>query len=221
MKKIERRAIGITASEIELRTDNTGRRMAGYAALYGTRSQNLGGFTEIIKPGAFRSILATQPDVVLNFNHSQDYILGRTKAGTLTLAEDERGLRFEADLPDTQLVRDMVISPMQRGELEGTSFAFRAAQSGQEWSVEGDGMRLRSITAFDLLQDVSIVTFPAYIGPAASIRSASEVLAEAMELEERKQQILSDLQPPPAETPVDWEGQIAVRRKQLDLTGRR
>jgi phage head maturation protease len=48
--------------------------------------------------------LSEAPDVVLLLNH-EGLPLARTKAGTLTLSEDDRGLHVEADLdpedPDT------------------------------------------------------------------------------------------------------------------------
>jgi uncharacterized protein len=81
------------------------RTIIGYAARYNVLSGDLGGFREHIASGAFKRILATKPDVVCLFNHSDSAVLGRTTAGTLRLSEDSRGLKFECDLPNTQAGR--------------------------------------------------------------------------------------------------------------------
>ena len=167
----------IPAGLAELRADG-GRTVSGYAALYNSESEDLGGFREVIAPGAFRSVLQKSPDVILNFNHDANYILGRTSAGTLQLREDSRGLHFEADLADTQLIKDVVLSPMQRGELSAMSFAFMVDRNGQTWDTDATGSRKRTITNFAGLMDVSIVATPAYSGTSVSARSAREILAE-------------------------------------------
>ena len=100
----------IPAGLAELRADG-GRTVSGYAALYNSESEDLGGFREVIAPGAFRSVLQKSPDVILNFNHDANYILGRTSAGTLQLREDsKRPCTSRRSLADTQLIRDMVLS---------------------------------------------------------------------------------------------------------------
>ena len=99
------------------------RTITGYAARYNLLSGDLGGFRERIASGAFKRILATNPDVVCLFNHSDNAVLGRTTAGTLRLSEDSRGLKFECDLPGTTAGRDTYES-VQRGDLNGCSFAF-------------------------------------------------------------------------------------------------
>jgi uncharacterized protein len=110
----------------ELRASKSGDKMtvSGYAATYGTLSKDLGGFRERIAPGAFKRILATNPDVVMLFNHDVNSVLGRTTAGTLRLREDSRGLAFECDLPGTVAGRD-VWESVQRGDLNGCSFALK------------------------------------------------------------------------------------------------
>jgi len=93
------------------------RTITGYAARYNVLSCDLGGFRERIASGAFKRILATNPDVVCLFNHSDNAVLGRTTTGTLRLSEDSRGLKFECDLPDTTAGRDTYES-VQRGDLK-------------------------------------------------------------------------------------------------------
>lgn len=121
--------------KIEKREDGEGPRIVGYAAKFNTRSNNLGGFVEVIAPGAFDDVL--DDDVRALFNHDRNFVLGRTKAGTLELTVDEVGLRYEISPPDTQTVRDMVIEPMGRGDVNQSSLRFVYLQTVI------DGMRER------------------------------------------------------------------------------
>jgi uncharacterized protein len=170
----------------ELRASKSGDKMVvkGYAATYNTLSKDLGGFRERIAPGAFRRILSTNPDVVMTFNHDVNSVLGRTTAGTLRLSEDRNGLAFECDLPNTAAGRD-VWESVQRGDINGCSFAFKLASGMDELSeesVESDGgirgavkrtvkMIVRTIKDFANLFDCSVVTDPAYSGTSVSPRS--------------------------------------------------
>jgi HK97 family phage prohead protease len=102
------------------RGPNGQRRITGYAARYNVLSHPLPcgdgtTFRERIAPGAFKRILASSPDVICCFNHDSNKVLGRTTAGTLTLSEDDRGLKFTCDLPNTEAGRDCYES-VQRGD---------------------------------------------------------------------------------------------------------
>lgn len=136
-----------------------GRTLVGHAAVFGAVSADLGGWDERVEPGAFTAVLATAPDVVATLNHSNDRILGRTTAGTLRLAQDDRGLSFECDLPDGPLGAD-VRESVRRGDLTGASFSFTVDRD--RW--EG---RTRVIERVRELRDVSVATRPAY--PAATV----------------------------------------------------
>ena len=100
MTDFERRVAGDLG--IEQRADGAGDKLVGYAAVFNSPSQDLGGFREQIAPGAFSQAIAEGADVRALWNHDNSQVLGRTSAGTLSLAEDDRGLRVEIDLPDTQ-----------------------------------------------------------------------------------------------------------------------
>lgn len=132
--------------------------ISGYAAVFNRHSENMG-FIEQIAPGAFDSVL--NDDVRALFNHDPNYILGRTKAGTLRLFQDETGLKYEFDAPDSQTIQDLVIKPIQRGDVNQSSFGFSIAENGDKWE-ERDGVYYRTITKVSRLFDVSPVTFPAY-----------------------------------------------------------
>jgi Escherichia/Staphylococcus phage prohead protease len=139
------------------------RGIEGYAAVFNELSDPLQwGIREIIMPGAFKDCLATSPDVRCLFNHDSNLVLGRTKAKTLSLEEDTKGLRFNCDLPDTQMARDLVTS-IGRGDVDQCSFGFYVRK--EKWSEEtddnGQTQVIRELHAVDLF-DVSPVTFPAY-----------------------------------------------------------
>jgi hypothetical protein len=131
-----------------------------HASVFNSLSADLGGFREIVRPGAFASVLGQ--DVRALWNHDPNIVLGRTKAGTLHLQQDAEGLLYRVDLPETQAARDLVVS-IQRGDIDGSSFGFQVGQD--EWINTPDGV-VREIRSFSALYDVSPVTYPAY--PAAS-----------------------------------------------------
>lgn len=164
--QIERRFV--PATELRAETEGESRRITGYAALFDSRSQDLGGFVEVIAPGAFAKAIA-RSDIRSLFNHDPNLVLGRMKAGTLRVTEDDRGLHIENDLPDTQVARDL-LENMRLGNVDQMSFAFSVTRDGQEWE-ERDGTLLRTIKEVHELFDVSPVTYPAYADTTVAVRS--------------------------------------------------
>jgi len=154
MKKIERRTY--TVRNVETRQEDDGvMRLSGYAAVFNDDSVPLP-FRERIAPGAFRKTLSETPDVRLLINH-EGLPLARTKNETLRLSEDEVGLRFDAELPDTSEARDLW-TLVQRGDVDQMSFAFRVIR--QKWNSERTERTLTEVSLAD--GDVSVVTYPAY-----------------------------------------------------------
>lgn len=153
----------------ELGEDNTPTHIIGLGSVFDSRSELMYGFKEIIKPGAFDDVLNN--DVRGLFNHDPNYILGRTTAGTLSLTVNERGLVYDITAPDTQTIRDLVLAPMQRGDINQSSFAFRVARDGEDWYQDDEGVIIREIHKVSLLFDVSPVTYPAYQDADAAVRS--------------------------------------------------
>lgn len=172
--KIERRAL---TAPIEVRAADEKRVIAGYAAVFNSETDIGGFFREKIAPGAFTPAL--KADVRALFDHDSSHVLGRTKAGTLRLKEDDHGLAVEIDLPDTQTARDLTAS-MERGDIDGMSFGFRVTK--QEWDETQDPP-LRTIQEVEL-HEVSVVTFPAYEDTEVALRS----LEKAREEKEREQE---------------------------------
>lgn len=150
---------------------NAGKKIAGHAARFNSMSEDLGGFTERIAPGAFAKSLMNA-DVRALWNHDANIVLGRNKSGTLRLLEDSEGLYFEVDMPDTQLVRDMVVSPIERGDVSQCSFGFYTINDS--WEKNADGKVIRTLLECDLL-DVSPVTYPAYNSTDVAMRSMQAV----------------------------------------------
>ena len=157
-----------TATErVELREHEGGGSTAiGYASVFESTSQNLGGFVERVAPGAFKKTLQ-EADVRALFNHDQNQLLGRVSSGTLRLAEDDKGLRYEVDLPNTQLGRDLT-ELLRRGDITGSSFGFRTIED--DWSETREGYPMRTLRQVALV-DVSPVVYPAYLAAEASLRS--------------------------------------------------
>ncbi|HGJ5860311.1 MAG TPA: HK97 family phage prohead protease [Arsenophonus nasoniae] len=143
--------------------------IVGLASVFNSRSELMWGFREVIKPGAFDEVLTD--DVRALFNHDANYILGRRSAGTLSLSVNERGLVYDITAPDTQTIRDLVVAPMQRGDINQSSFAFHVSHDGERWYQDDDGVVIREISQISRLFDVSPVTYPAYQQADAAIRS--------------------------------------------------
>lgn len=167
MSDIEKRSYGgeIRAAQ----DDGEPTRIVGYGSVFDTLSEVIFGFREIIKPGAFDDVLGN--DVRALFNHDPNFILGRSTAGTLALSVDDKGLRYDITAPETQTIRDLVIAPMQRGDISQSSFAFRIARDGDDWYQDDDGVLIHEIYQVSRLLDVSPVTYPAYQQAGSSVRS--------------------------------------------------
>jgi HK97 family phage prohead protease len=151
----------------ELRAEPDSRVVSGYAAVFNSPSQPLP-FIERIAPGAFtRALRERRRDIRAYVNHDSTMVLGSRRSGTLELWEDERGLGFRLDLPETSYANDLR-NLMAAGIVDRMSFGFTVARRGERWSDDGSE---RTLTAVNL-HEVSIVTgFPAYEATSAALRS--------------------------------------------------
>lgn len=142
----------------EVRT--RGRSLTGYAARFGSEAR-IGNYTETIAHGAFRDSLGR--DILALSDHDPAKVLARTKSGTLELREDDMGLFYNIQVPDTQAGRD-VLALAERGDLGGMSFGFTAED--ENW--EGRKRELRKVR----LHEISVVSaWPAYPETSVSARS--------------------------------------------------
>jgi len=170
LSKFEQR---VMVSDLEIRSEN-GMTLEGYAAVFNSRSENLGGFTEQIERGAFTQTLKARNDIKLLWNHDTSAVLGSTRAGTLELREDEKGLRVMAELPDTTLGRDISYL-VKRGDIDSFSFGFSVMEDS--WNSAGNERTLESVRLFE----VSLVSFPAYSATAgtAVVRGLDKIAKRA------------------------------------------
>jgi HK97 family phage prohead protease len=148
-------------------------KIVGHTAVFNQWSEDLGGFRERIRPGAFKKSIK-RDDIRALWNHNTDYVLGRSKVSkTLTLAEDESGLAVEIVPPDTQFARDFMVS-IERGDVSQMSFGFYTIKD--EWTYPTDEEYNKGALADrDLIEvemfDSSPCVFPAYPQTDVSIRS--------------------------------------------------
>lgn len=157
--------------ELRVNESESGNYIEGHAAVFDSWSETLGGifpFQEIVRKGAFAESIG-RDDIRALFNHDPNYVLGRNRAGTLELVEDEIGLRVRVLPPDTSWARDLQAS-IRRGDISQMSIGFIVEED--KWSTR-DGMDVREIRKVQLF-DVSPVTFPAYSATDVGVRAMEE-----------------------------------------------
>lgn len=192
----------LSDSQFETRAEGKTLRIAGYAAVFNTRSADLGGFVEEVMPGCFTKTLQ-EADVRALWNHNADHVLGRNKAGTLRLSQDSTGLNYEVDLPDTQVARDLYES-IQRGDVTQSSFGFSTIED--DFVRDGETGLLRQLREVQLF-DVSPVTYPAYkdasIGVRAIERLAMKLGKDVAEVRENPASVFEERNKPVESTYAD------------------
>jgi HK97 family phage prohead protease len=233
LSKIETR---VFTNEFEVREDGDGMTLTGYAARFNEPSEPLP-FIERIKPGAFKRSINSRNDIKLLWNHNTDMVLGSTRAGTLTLKEDEIGLRVVASLPDTSYGRDAKVS-IQRGDVTGFSFGFTVPAGGDSWSSDGTERTLKSVRLMEVSTGVAFPAYPSTNG-TAQVRGLDKVaernnidadaLADALlkiedgqtiskDEAEMVSRVISDLAPSEEVEQNQGDlGMLALKKKKLEL----
>jgi uncharacterized protein len=169
---IEKREFRMENAEYE------GNTIRGYAAVYNSDSEWMGGFYEQIARGAFDDVLDN--DTRAYFNHDENLLLGRVSSGTLRIGTDARGLYYEVDLPNTSYANDLV-ELMKRGDVNQSSFAFLIERDRWE---ERDGKTYRIIEKVSRLLDVSPVSQPAYESATSELVTRNNTpISEGAEVE--------------------------------------
>ena len=180
-KKIEVRN---NPSGIVTRAEGDSRTVKGRAVVFDSWSEDLGGFREKIAPGALDGVIE-RSDIFALLDHRRDRgILGRCKRGdqvSLQLEVREDGLHYSFEAPETAL-GDELLSCLERGEIDGSSFAFTVLED--QWERVGDEYQ-RTITKIDELYDVSPVYSPAYSQTTCDLRGLDALKAEERAAEER------------------------------------
>lgn len=172
--------------DTEFRVSEDRQSVQGSAAVFNRESEDLGGFVEVIEPGAFDNVLAD--DVRVLKNHNPDWILGRTRAGTAEITQSDGALDYRYNSPDISYAKDLVVS-MKRGDITQSSFAFSLNEDGEKWEKR-DGRWVRTILKGGVkrLYDVSPVTYPAYPDTKVAARSLEQREKEIEEEENEQQQ---------------------------------
>lgn len=195
----EKRLLPSDQAEFRIAENGDTKTVTGYAALYNTRSVDLGGFEEVLEPGCFDAVMETQPDVFALFNHDPDSILARSTSGTLKLSLDDKGLAYSFEMPKTTLGNDLAVL-MQRGDIRGSSFAFVTGDA--EFRSDDSGKSVRYISKIASLHDVAVCSTPAYPKAGAAIRSFKR-----WQKKQEEAQLDTNI-------PVDLQGRLSVLRNQ-------
>ena len=170
--------VRVNSTKFEVRAEGDGMTFTGYASVFNSPSEDLGGFIEYVAPGAFKRSLQSRNEVKLLWNHDSGEPLASLRGGTMQLVEDEIGLKVTAQLPNTSRGRD-VAELLRTKVIDSMSFGFNVIKDS--WSRDGQTRTLESVRLFE----TSIVSFPAYSSTTATVRSApptinADDLAEAL-----------------------------------------
>jgi HK97 family phage prohead protease len=221
--------VRVNSTEIEVRSEDDGMTFSGYASVFDSPSEDLGGFIEYVAPGAFKRSLQARNEIKLLWNHDTSEPLASVRGGSLQLVEDSRGLKVTAKLPNTTRGRD-VAELLRSKVIDSMSFGFNVIKDS--WSNNGAVRTLESVR----LSEVSVVTYPAYTATTATVRSLqptidADELANALlklesgeDLDEKSATLITDVvgklrQQPEAELGADDNGLalLDLKKKQLDL----
>ena len=162
----EQRQVRCVMQQFQTRDAGNDLYIEGYFAVFNSEYPLWEGATEIVKPGAFTNSISG--DVRALINHDSSLVLGRTKAGTLTLRQDERGLWGSIKINRDDVDAMNLYARVQRGDVDQCSFGFDIKR---ETFVDlGDGKCRWEIEEVDPLYEVSVCTFPAYTETSVSAR---------------------------------------------------
>jgi HK97 family phage prohead protease len=213
--------------DFEVRAESDGMSFTGYASVFNSPSEDLGGFVEYVAPGAFKRSLQSRNEVKLLWNHDSGEPLASLRGGTMQLVEDSRGLKVTASLPNTTRGRD-IAELLRTKVIDSMSFGFNVIKDS--WSANGQTRTLESVRLFE----VSIVSFPAYEATTAQVRSAQTInpdqLADALlklesgeELDEANANLITEVvnklkaQPEIEEVIDNGLDLLDLKKKQFDL----
>lgn len=157
----------------------------GYAIIFNSLSDDLGGFKEIISPNALQGVDIS--DVKCLINHDFNYVIGRTQANTLELSVDSKGLYFKCKLPNTSYARD-IYENISAGNVNQCSFFYTLPpkdDSARTWK-KINGEYVQTINQIDQLIEVSIVTIPAYQDTSVAVGQRAKGLNKFKQLEQIK-----------------------------------
>jgi uncharacterized protein len=220
--------VRVNTTNFEVRSEGDGMTFTGYASVFNSPSEDLGGFIEYVAPGAFKRSLQSRNEVKLLWNHDAGEPLASLRGGTMQLVEDEVGLKVTAQLPNTTRGRD-VAELLRTKVIDSMSFGFNVIKDS--WSRDGQTRTLESVRLFE----ASIVSFPAYSSTTAQVRAVApsinaDDLAEALlklesgeELDEASAELITEVvnklkSNPEVEEVIDnGLDLLDLKKKQFDL----
>ena len=177
---LERRAMTLKELRVS-EAEGKDTHIEGYASVFDSWSETLGGdilpFREKVCKGAFSESIAND-DIRALYNHDPNYVLGRNKAGTLELSEDDKGLYVKIKPPKATWAKDLMCS-IKRGDVDAMSFGFAVILD--KWYTGSDGGDVRELIKVKLY-DVSPVTFPAYPATECDVRSVYDSRKKEIDL---------------------------------------
>lgn len=165
-----------------VQTEDGNLKIRGTAIVFNEPSQDMG-FVEYIEPEAVRNLDFSK--TMLLYNHESGKILARANAGNLNIEVTERGVDFEAELPQTTLAKD-VYEDVRSGNLQGCSFGFRIAKGGDDWDTREDGTIVHTIKKIDNVAELSITPIPAYLQTSVGVQRSLEKMREEIRMAEEK-----------------------------------
>lgn len=223
----------IRTNTVEVRAiDSNGMTFEGYASMFNSPSEDLGGFIEYVAPGAFKRSLQSRNEIKLLWNHDTGEPLASLRGGSLKLQEDAVGLKVSAQLPNTTRGRD-VAELLRSGVVDSMSFGFQVIKDS--WSRDGKTRTLESVR----LSEISIVSFPAYQATTATVRNmkptidADELATALLKLESGEEldsvhadlitEVVNKLRLQPEVQEVEDNGLsiLDLKKKQFDLLMKR
>jgi HK97 family phage prohead protease len=185
MKTAERRYLNQETSEVrDLSIEGEGEvHITGKGIVFNMRSQNLGGFVEFIDAKALEG--ARIEEMKCFFNHNADYTLASLRNKTVSLTITEGSADYDITAPDNQTIRDLVLSPIKRGDITGSSFMFDIDAHGDEWEEGPDGVYVRYIKRIANLYEMGPVSTPAYLQTTSDVgkRSLDQFIQEVKQKE--------------------------------------
>ena len=156
--------------------DGGGHEISGYAIVFNQPSEDMG-FIEYITPGALDQVSLKQ--LLLLYGHDFNNILARADSGTLTTKVDDKGLFFDAKIPNTTLGND-VYTNIANGNIKGASFRFDIAEGGDEWSDEGNQL-IHTVTQISNMPEISLTPYPAYTETSVQIERSKQFFLQKRE----------------------------------------
>lgn len=154
-------------AQFQTREEDNAPHISGYFSVFGDVYEIVPGMTESFAAGAFSEALSG--DIRALVNHDSTLVLGRSKAGTMTLKEDSRGLWADITINREDRAAMDLYERVKRGDVDQCSIGFDILEEDTDYREDGSvHWTIRRVK----LYEVSACTFPAYTETNISARTA-------------------------------------------------